>query len=210
MSDLISPDLIPKPELSEDGDRLAAAAAALNELLASRDGYTGAHTRRVSVYAVAIARFLEMSEGQIELLRISALLHDLGKIGISDSILQKPNSLDPAEWQVMRQHPEVGCDLLGSLTVQEDIADGLRYHHERWDGEGYPSGLRGEKIPKIARIIAVADAYDAMTSDRPYRSAMAAARARDEVLLGRGSQFDPAVVDAFLAAFKSGFLQNSN
>jgi len=131
------------------------------------------------------------------MLRRGALLHDIGKIGVPDNILRKPAALSEAEWVTMRKHPEFGARIVAGIPFLEDVARIVRHHHERWDGRGYPDGLAGEDIPLGARIFAVADSFDAMTSDRPYRRAMTIDEARAEVARCRGTQFDPTVADAF-------------
>jgi HD-GYP domain-containing protein (c-di-GMP phosphodiesterase class II) len=142
------------------------------------------------------------TEEQLEALRWGAALHDIGKIGVDDSILKKPAPLEEDEWQAMRRHPEMGFDLMND--VEGDFApviEGMRFHHERWDGGGYPSGLKGEQIPWMARIISVADTYDAMVSTRPYRKGMDPKFAHDEIVKNSGTQFAPEVVEAFRFAF---------
>jgi HD-GYP domain-containing protein (c-di-GMP phosphodiesterase class II) len=133
---------------------------------------------------------------------LGALLHDVGKIGVEDHILKKKSALDEPEWKIMQQHPDLGFDIMNRVEGLKDVIGGMRYHHERWDGKGYPLGLKGEEIPLIARIIAVADTYDAMVSTRPYRKGLDPKIAFDEIVKYRGSQFDPIVVDAFIEAFK--------
>jgi putative two-component system response regulator len=185
---------------------IAQAAKRLADSIEKKDRYTAGHSKRVAWFAARIASFLDDSTPEFcERVRIAALLHDVGKIGIGDEILKKKAALDDAEWSVMRTHPELAFEFLAqempSADVQE-VIDGARFHHERWDGKGYPQGLRGEEIPWLARIVAVADAYDAMISTRPYRPGMGADLARKEIMRGRGTQFDPRVVDAFALAFE--------
>ncbi len=132
------------------------------------------------------------------------LLHDIGKIGIPDSILQKPGTLDAAEWKLMRQHPVVGAKIVGGTESLAHLASMVRAEHERWDGGGYPDGLEGEQIPLASRIIFACDAYHAMTSDRPYRRAMPVDQALRELEHNAGSQFDPAVVTALVAEMEGG------
>lgn len=175
---------------------------ALAESIEKKDSYTGGHTKRVVHFALCIAKYLPLSQEQVERLRLGALLHDVGKIGIDDRILRKAAPLDDAEWQIMKRHPELGHSILGRVESLKDVLGAMRFHHERWDGNGYPLGLRGEEIPFMARIVAVADAYDAMVSTRPYRKGMDPGIARDEIVRNRGTQFDPRVVDAFCQAFE--------
>ncbi len=176
---------------------------ALAEAIEKKDRYTGGHTKRVVHYSVCIAKYLDLTPDELERIKLGALLHDVGKIGIEDKILKKGAPLDPEEWKVMQTHPEQGYDIMNRVEGLKDVIGGMRYHHERWDGKGYPLGLKGEEIPLIARIIAVADTYDAMVSTRPYRKGMDPKIAFDEILRYRGTQFDPTVVDAFEKAFRN-------
>ncbi|HVU79597.1 MAG TPA: HD domain-containing phosphohydrolase [Gaiellaceae bacterium] len=181
-------------------DRVARfrAAASLARAVDSRDAYTGSHSERVASLSAAIAEQLGLPADEIELVRLAGSLHDLGKLAIPEEILQKDASLSSAEWLVVQRHPQIGYRMLESLGV-DPIADWVLHHHERWDGSGYPDGLAGEEIPLGARIIFVADAYDAMTSSRLYRSPLARDTALAEVDRCAGAQFDPEVVRAFLA-----------
>jgi HD-GYP domain-containing protein (c-di-GMP phosphodiesterase class II) len=140
---------------------------------------------------------VEGSQAWVDMQR-GSLLHDVGKIGVSDTILLKPGKLTEEEWVAMRRHPEIGYNMLRQVKFLEAPAEIILSHHERWDGKGYPRGLRGEDIPLGARIFMVVDTFDSMTSDRPYRKALATQKALDEVLRCRGAQFDPEVVEAFL------------
>jgi HD domain len=177
---------------------------ALQSAIAAKDAYTEGHLRRVSIYATEVGRSLGVSGRELEQLELASLLHDVGKIGIPEEILHKPGGLDPEEFRRMRDHPEIGARILEDVEGLAEVAPLVRYHQERWDGDGecdfpgYPHGLAGEEIPLGARIIAVVDAYDAMTSDRPYRAARPSIAAIAELSRERGRQFDPAVVDAFL------------
>jgi len=163
-----------------------------------RDPYTGGHSRRVTEYSAAILRELGLHGPEIDLIVTAARVHDIGKIGTPDAVLNKPGTLTPEEWAIMEQHPVQGAAL---LTRYRDFARGValvRHHHESWDGTGYPDRLKGAEIPFGARVIAVADSYDAMTSDRPYRSGMPVAKAAAILRAGRGTQWDAALVDAFV------------
>jgi HD-GYP domain-containing protein (c-di-GMP phosphodiesterase class II) len=175
---------------------------ALAEAIEKKDHYTGGHTKRVVYYAMCIAKYLNLGPEELERVRLGAILHDVGKIGIEDKILKKQAPLDPEEWKVMQKHPELGYDIMRRVEGLKDVIGGMRYHHERWDGKGYPLGLKGEEIPLLARIISVADTYDAMVSTRPYRKGIDPLRAYDEIVRYRGTQFDPEVVDAFMKAFQ--------
>ena len=134
---------------------------------------------------------------------MAALLHDISKIGVEDKIPKKQAPLDPEEWKVMQKHPQLGYEIMSRVEGLKDVVGGMRYHHERWDGKGYPLGLKGEDIPLVARIIAVADTYDAMVSTRPYRKGLPPATAFEEIVRYRGTQFDPMVVDAFIQAYQN-------
>ena len=171
---------------------------ALAEGLDLRDAGTGDHSRTVGRYCELLARELELGPARVERVRLAGVLHDVGKIGLSDALLRKPGPLDEREWEEMRRHPEIGARILGSDDF-EDIRPWVLAHHERWDGRGYPAGARGEEIPLEAQIVAVADAFEAMTSDRTYRPALGREAALQELRRGAGSQFDPAMVRAFVA-----------
>lgn len=176
---------------------------ALAEAIEKKDKYTGGHTKRVVHYSMCVAKYLDLSAEELERVRLSAILHDVGKIGVEDSILKKGAPLDAPEWSVMKTHPEQGYDIMSRVEGLKDVIGGMRYHHERWDGQGYPLGLKGEEIPLIARIISVADTYDAMVSTRPYRKGLDPKVAYDEIVRYSGTQFDPRVVEAFVKAFQN-------
>jgi len=184
------------PPLSR-GER--ATLTALHGLIVARDAATGSHSERVRVYAMCLARAHGMSEPDLRDMEYGVILHDIGKIGIPDSILLKPGPLSPEEWKVMRTHPEVGRRLVENIPFLAGAVPIVYHHHERWDGNGYPEGLRGESIPLGARIFAVADALDAMTYDRPYSRAVSVEAARAEIGRCAGTHFDPAVVATFMA-----------
>jgi HD-GYP domain-containing protein (c-di-GMP phosphodiesterase class II) len=171
----------------------------LSETLDLRDVSTSAHSQTVARYAGMIAEQLGLDAERKERIRLAGMVHDLGKIGIPDHVLLKPGSLSPEEWQQMRRHPEIGAHILQSASLH-DLAGWVLAHHERPDGTGYPLGLSGDAVSLEARILAVADAYEAMTSDRPYRAAMPLQAAKEELLRFRGTQFDATVVDALLDA----------
>jgi diguanylate cyclase (GGDEF)-like protein len=185
-------------QLAEGPDRAARyrAAASLAKAVDARDVYTGSHSERVGELSARIARRLGIDEPQIELTRLAGSLHDLGKLAIPEEILRKPGALNESERLVLQRHPQIGYRMLESLGV-EPIADWVLHDHERWDGSGYPDRLRGEQIPLGARIIFVADAFDAMTSERVYRKPLSDRDAVAELERCAGTQFDPAVVDAF-------------
>jgi len=183
-------------------------AQALAETIEKRDPYTGGHTKRVMNYSIAIGKAMGLSKKEIEDLRLAAILHDVGKIGVRDNILLKEDRLDPEELEKMNMHPQYGADILNHVKKLKDIIPGVRGHHERIDGKGYPDNLKDGDIPTIARIIAVADTFDAMTTDRPYRKAMSSEAAFEELRKNSGIQFDKDVVEAFIRGYKEmGFVQ---
>jgi putative nucleotidyltransferase with HDIG domain len=164
-----------------------------------RDEYTGGHTARVTSYSLLLGQQMDLEDRDLELIRLGGPLHDIGKIGIDDAILRKPDRLTPEEFEAMKLHTVKGAEILATVQELHPIIPIVRNHHERWDGKGYPDGLAGEEIPRLARILAVADAFDAMTSDRPYRKGMAAGAAFAEVEKQSGKQFDPECAAGFLA-----------
>lgn len=174
----------------------------LAETIEKRDPYTGGHTKRVMDYTLMISKRLGLSKKEIEDLKLSAMLHDIGKIGIRDDVLMKKGKLLPEEAIQMNMHPKYGSEILSHIKQLRDIIPKMRGHHERFDGSGYPDGLRGEEIPLGARIIAVADAFDAMTTDRPYRKALSRDDAIEQLRKNAGTQFDPRVVEAFIKALE--------
>jgi len=184
-------------ELADTPDRAAQyrAAESLAKAVDERDAYTGSHSQRVGDYSARIARRLGADEPAVELTRLAGNLHDLGKLAIPEEVLRKPDSLSDAERLMLERHPQIGFRMLESLGVQP-VAEWVLHHHERWDGAGYPNRLAGEQIPLGARIIFVADAYDALTSDRAYRRAVPQRDALAELERCSGTQFDPAVVKA--------------
>jgi len=176
--------------------------------LEARDNYTEGHSRRVAMMAKATSQGLGWDQTFQESLEIAGLLHDLGKIGIPDAILNKPARLTEREFARMKDHPLLAAQILGKIEGLEEIARWVRYHHERMDGQGYPEGLAGKAIPLGARILAVADAYDAMVSDRPYRQALSPEEAVLELQKGRGRQFDENILEVFLTVLDNPVLDN--
>jgi putative two-component system response regulator len=172
-----------------------------------RDHYTRGHVERVMAYAFAIAEQLEWRVQQMEQLRFGAILHDIGKIQISEAILRKPGKLSPEEWEEIRRHPTSGADMIRDIPYLAPAIPIIRYHHERWDGKGYPEGLSGDAIPIGARIVSVADAFDAMTTDRPYSPARPPQEAYEEIISRSGTQYDPSVVAAFQRAWEAWRIQ---
>lgn len=180
-----------------------ATIKALAIAVEARDDYTGGHIERVRTYSHILGQRLGLDQPSLRRLDVSAILHDLGKIGVPDSVLTKAEPLNDEEWRLMKRHPEIGAGIANTIPFLSPNAEALASHHERWDGTGYPRGLKGEAIPLEARIIAVADAFDAMTTDRVYRRARGIGAAVEEVTDCSGSQFEPGVVDAFFRAFKA-------
>jgi putative nucleotidyltransferase with HDIG domain len=172
----------------------------LASALEARDAYTRGHSERVARLSLRIAERLGLDADQRRELYSAAMLHDIGKIGVRDDILLKPASLTEAEMDVIRSHPALGDTILGPLKFLGRVASLVKHHHERWDGTGYPDRLTGATIPLPSRIVAVADCYDALTSDRPYRDSMTGDNALDEIRKNAGSQFDPQVVAALVEA----------
>ncbi len=164
-----------------------------------RDEYTGGHTQRVTTYSMLLAEKLEMSPSDVDLIRTGTPLHDIGKIGIDDAILRKPDKLTPEEFEIMKSHTVKGAEIITTVPDLRPILPIVRSHHERWDGRGYPDGLGGDAIHPLARVVGLADAFDAMTSDRPYRKGLAAEAAFAEIEKMAGRQFDPVFAAAFLA-----------
>ncbi|HEY4816786.1 MAG TPA: HD domain-containing phosphohydrolase [Candidatus Acidoferrum sp.] len=177
----------------------SATLEALGGAIDLRDGPTAGHSRRVLLYSIKIAEAIGGMEDQLKTLGMGAWLHDIGKLAIPDSILLKPAALDEQERQIMEHHVQLGYDLVKGIPFLADAAEIILAHHERHNGSGYPRGLHGKDIPISARIFAVADSFDAMTSHRPYRSALPAQTARRVIAAGRGELFDPEIVDAFFA-----------
>jgi HAMP domain-containing protein len=195
--------------------RLSAAAQLNNELfmgtvkalaeaIDEKDPYTRGHSERVNQYAVLLAKQLGLSKKEIREIHIASLFHDIGKIGIEDKILRKPAVLTDDEYRVMKQHPDKGAQMLSKIKAMKDIIPGMRFHHERWDGSGYPLGLKADQIPIAARIVAVADAFDAMTTNRPYQKGMPFDKAIARLFELSGKAFDRRVVQAFAEAYKAG------
>lgn len=181
------------------------AIMAITKAVDAKDEYTRQHSTRVAKFSKEIAtRLGRFSETEIEDIYRLALLHDIGKIGIRDDVLKKPGRLTDEEFAEMKTHTTIGANILKDVTLVKDVDKGAKYHHERYDGKGYPSGLKGDEIPFVARIVSIADAYDAMTSDRAYRKALPADVVRGEIEKGRGTQFDPEVVEIMLGIMDDG------
>lgn len=167
----------------------------------AKDKYTRGHTERVTKYSVMAARELALSKDEVKKVEIASLLHDIGKIGIPDTILGKPGKLTDEEFEIVKDHPVRGCEIMGHIEAMRNIIPGIRHHHERYDGLGYPDKLKGRKIPLLGRIISVSDVFDALTTDRPYRGAISIDETLEYLQSNSGYQFDPDVVDAFCRAY---------
>jgi putative nucleotidyltransferase with HDIG domain len=178
-------------------------AIAFTEALDAKDRYTAGHSRRVMEYSLQIAKYMSLPANEIERLKMSALLHDIGKIGIPDSILQQRHKLSAEDYAVIKRHPEIGANILKSIGSFDGLVSSIYYHHERYDGSGYPHGLRGEQIPLGARIIAAADSFDAMTSGRSYRSALSFDLALVELKFSQGVQLDPHITEVFIGLLRA-------
>jgi len=172
--------------------------------LESKDPYTHGHSERVSYYSNLIAERLTFSKEEKNELQIATFLHDIGKVGVSNQYIFKETTLTDEEWAIVKQHPEKGVDLVEPLRVSQFILNVIRYHHERIDGKGYPDGLKGDAIPIAARVVGLADSYDAMTTDRPYRLALSRDAVIRELRTNSGTQFDPKIVEIFLGILKKG------
>lgn len=174
----------------------------------AKDKYTNGHSMRVAIYATRLAEELGWEQERIEKLRYEALLHDIGKIGVPDAILNKPSKLTDVEFDLIKSHTVVGADILKNMVAVPNATEVARYHHERFDGRGYPSNISGSAIPMNARIVCIADSFDAMSSDRIYRKALTREVIREELIKGRGTQFDPELLDVFLGLFEGHKLDN--
>ena len=193
-----------KQALRQNQELFLETIRTLAAAIDAKDPYTRGHSERVSSYSMAISRHLGLNQEQVFRVHIAAILHDVGKLGIRESILNKPGGLSDEEFEVMRQHPSIGAQIMSPIRMLKDIIPGIRNHHETWDGNGYPDHLAGEEIPMVARIIGVADTFDAMTTTRPYQQAMTLDYVLQKMRSMSGSRFDPDVVEAFVAAVEAG------
>lgn len=174
-----------------------ATIQAFNSAMEAKDPYTSGHASRVEGYAVQLAEAYGLSMEKIQNIKNAAILHDIGKIGINDNILHKAEKLTQMEYEEIMRHPNIGAEIISKVDFLKKISGIVRYHHERYDGKGYPEGLSGDKIPLEAYILAIADSYDAMTSDRPYRKALSKEEALQEIRKNAGTQFHPALAEKF-------------
>ena len=193
-----------KKALRQNQELFLETIRTLAAAIDAKDPYTHGHSERVSSYSMAISRHLELNQEEVFRVHIASILHDVGKIGVRESILNKPGGLSDEEFEVMRQHPSIGAQIMSPIRMLKDIIPGIRNHHETWDGTGYPDSLEGEQIPMVARIIGVADTFDAMTTTRPYQQAMTLDYVLAKMRSMSGSRFDPVVVEAFMAAVEAG------
>lgn len=191
--------------IQEKHERDSKIIESLASAVDAKDRYTGGHTQRVTRLARKIAEEIEPGLGSNPQLRYGFMLHDVGKIGVPENILLKNARLDPSEWEIMKTHPLIGLTIIEPVGLGPEVENVVHHHHERWDGTGYPDRLAGVEIPLEARMFSVADAFDAMTSDRPYRSSMPRAEAIEEIRKESGRQFDPMAVESLLAVAASGF-----
>lgn len=174
----------------------------ISRLLDERDHYTAVHSADVAELAVKVAEAMDLPQSLVEDIEIAARVHDIGKVAVPDSILLKPGPLTDDEWVTMRRHPIVSAELIEGLEIYAKVADAVRHEHERWDGSGYPDGLKGEQIPLVSRVIAAADIYNALCTDRPYRSAFSPEETVEMIRQMRGADIDPAVADALLQVIR--------
>ena len=196
----LSDQLITQQQVQET---YSATLMALTQALETRDLETQGHSDRVTSLSLTIAKEMAISSKEVQQIHWGALLHDVGKIGIPDHILRKPGPLDDEEWVMMKKHPEIGYDMLKDIEFLVPALNIVHDHHERFDGKGYPQGLKGKDIPLAARIFSIVDSYDAMTSDRPYRKKMSSVEALNELRKCSGSQFDPEIVKIFIKKISS-------
>jgi HD-GYP domain-containing protein (c-di-GMP phosphodiesterase class II) len=190
----------------ENRELFLASVRALAEAIDAKDPYTRGHSERVAAYAATIASEMDLPPSEVERIRLSALLHDVGKIGVDDRIIRKPTALTEAEFQLMKAHPIKGAAIMSAIPQLADVIPGMKYHHEKWSGGGYPEGLKGEEIPLQARIVTVADTFDAMTTTRPYQQAMENDYVVERIKQFAGIRYDPVVVEAFVRAYGKGQL----
>ncbi|TLN21964.1 HD domain-containing protein, partial [bacterium] len=187
--------------LSQLTENRLETVLALAKTIEARDKYTGGHAQRVTDLAEQLARRLNLDENEVQNIRWAALLHDIGKIGISDDILHRPGPLTDQEWEMMRQHPDIGAEIILMVSDLTEVADLVRDHHERYDGSGYPRGMKGDEIPLGARILAIIDSYGAMTDGRVYRPASSHQEAVLEIRRCAGKNYDPVLVEEFAQLF---------
>jgi putative nucleotidyltransferase with HDIG domain len=197
-------------KMASDVERLKEESLKVSEMVVKtllkaldcKDHYTYGHSLRVAYFSLVTGREMNFSEAELKVLELSALFHDVGKIGTPDLVLNKPSRLTEEEFQVMKKHPELTFEILNEFEEFKKVSHFAKHHHERFDGRGYPSGLKGEEIPLASRIILIADTFDAMTSSRPYRKGLPYSVAYEELTQFSGTQFDPACVKAFVSGME--------
>ncbi len=172
--------------------------SALTSAIDAKDSYTRGHSERVTELSIKLANECKVSDADIENIKIGGLLHDIGKIGIPEAVLNKPGRLNDEEFAIIKSHPDLGIHILGKVEFLEPMVPIIRHHHERYDGRGYPAGLKGDEIPYLARIVSVVDTFDAMTTNRPYRKALSIEESLKEIEKCSGTQFDPEIAAAFV------------
>jgi HD-GYP domain-containing protein (c-di-GMP phosphodiesterase class II) len=180
-------------------ENMLSTLNSMAKILDARDPHTSQHSTRVTNFSLAMSNILKLPDDEKDVLYIAASLHDIGKVGIPDSILLKPGRLTDEEFMIIKRHPDIGADILKPIPPMSRETEVIRYHHERYDGKGYPAGIGGEEIPLLSRIITLADSYDAMTSDRPYRKGLPIDKAIEEIVRCIGSQFDPELAKIFIS-----------
>jgi HD-GYP domain-containing protein (c-di-GMP phosphodiesterase class II) len=183
---------------------LRGIVRALAAAIEAKDDYTRGHSERVTGYALEIGRGMQLGDGQLRTLELSGFLHDVGKIGVPEGILRKRGTLTEAEYDIVKEHPRTGSEIVRNIEGAEEIAEVVLHHHERWDGKGYPDGKQGEEPSLLSRILAAADAFDAMCSRRPYRDSLGLQKVVRTVREASGTQFDPRVAEALLSALTEG------
>jgi len=187
-----------------DDEIINESIETLSGFIDAKDPYTNGHSKRVAIYTKLIAERMGFEGEELENIYYVALLHDCGKIGVPDNILGKPGKLTDEEFEIIKSHTSRGNDILSRFKSLDHVGDGARYHHERYDGKGYPEGLKGEDIPLIARMICVADSFDAMNSNRVYRNKLSEEYIVNEIIKNKGTQFDPKIADIMLALIREG------
>jgi len=192
--------------LTDQLERTESVIFMLALAVEAKDTYTEGHLRRLSSYSEQLAVAIGLSSAQVKAIRFGGLLHDIGKISIDDAILRKPGKLTEEEYAQIKRHPEYGARIIQAMRFAGDVGPIIRHHHERWDGKGYPTGLAGEEIPIGARIVAIVDAYDAMMTDRPYRSSLGLDETMRRMREGRGREWDPVLLDRFIKLIEDGEL----
>jgi putative nucleotidyltransferase with HDIG domain len=194
------------PDIDTRRDNLTAVYD-LVSTVETRDPYTYGHSKKVNTYAVALAEAIGLSPEEVSKVSTAALLHDIGKISIPDDVLNKKGKLNKEDWEAIKAHPRLGASIVGSIPNLVPCVSSILHHHERWDGGGYPEGLKGEEIPLEARILAIADSFEAMTSARPYRPALSIEEVVKELGQCAGLQFDPKLVEVFVGIIEAGLTE---